>query len=104
MSVKHENETDWSNELIIQLDIPVESIHIKSFDLATGREQTDESDSIEPSSKFEWLQPETNLRSQWLIELKAFKNCHKLLFKPLDIQGVCFDIKIPTAISHIELD
>ncbi len=104
MNVKQKSETEWSNELAIQSDIPIVSIQVKSIEPVTSNENIDDSDPIEASSQFEWLQPKANQRSQWVIQLTPFKNIHKLSFKPLDIQGVCFNIKIPTAKSHLEID
>lgn len=107
MNVKQENDSQWSIELVIQPDIPIESINIKPIKLEGDNEGLTElghtAGPIDENEGFEWLEPTVTGRSQWLIQLKAFKNVHKLTFKPLDINGVCFDIKIPTAKSHLEL-
>jgi len=107
MNVKQENESQWSNELVIQPDIPIESISIIPIELNGDKEGLIELEHttgpIDESEGIEWLEPAVTGISQWFVQLKAFKNVHKLTFKPLDINGVCFDIKIPTAKSHLEL-
>lgn len=104
MKIKQENQTEWLNELLIQPDIPIESMTIST--ISDGSDHTVEHDSgpISATDKFEWIEPTDNRRSQWMIQLKPYKNIHKLTFRPLDITGVCFDIKIPTAKSHLEAD
>ncbi len=108
MAVRQDNETEWLKELILQPDIPVESINIQTIQKGKKNESNDkieyDSGPIQQAEEFEWLEPVFNGRSQWFITLKAYKNTHKLIFKPLDIRGVCFDIKIPTAKSHLETD
>jgi signal transduction histidine kinase len=57
------------------------------------------SDKIDASDldSLEWLEPSAQLQPRWLIKLKTVKKEHKIIFKPLDIAGVQFDIKLPTA-------
>ncbi|TQV84980.1 ATP-binding protein [Aliikangiella coralliicola] len=91
------SEDNWIDEMTLSYDIPVEAIELKSN--STDRQQLE----INTDSRYpiEWLEPSENLPSRWLIKLNAFKKKHQLTFKPLDIGGVCFHIKIPTAESHL---
>lgn len=88
-------DEEWDKEVVITSDIPIVSLEIL----------TNEEDSLPLQQTFneyeplEWLEPTENFQPKWLIQLNAFKKTHKLSFKPLDINGVQFDIKIPTADS-----
>ncbi|WP_444997722.1 sensor histidine kinase [Aliikangiella sp. IMCC44359] len=93
----------WDKEVTIISDIPIVSLEIS----------TNEEDSLplqqilNEYEPLEWLEPTENFQPKWLIQLNAFKKTHKLSFKPLDINGVQFEIKIPTADSRLneqELD
>jgi len=102
LSDKQEESSEWQSEVSLQPDIPINSITVKSFDPESNDEiETYTSDTIEKSEVFEWLEPSSGGRSRWYIQLKPYKNIHKLVFRPLDISGVCFDIKIPTADSRL---
>jgi len=102
ISVKLETSSEWLNEISIQPDIPIENIAVKSIDPDSKNEiDIYTSNTIEKSEAFDWLEPSENGRSRWKIQLKPYKNKHQLLFKPLDINGVCFEIKLPTANSRL---
>jgi len=102
INTKLENDPQWQNEVKLQPDIPIANITIKSLDLESNNEiDSNTSRAIENSENFEWLEPSSNGRSRWTIKLKPYKNIHNLTFKPLDTNGVCFEIKIPTAESSL---
>lgn len=100
MLVKLDEDKLWQNEFIIQQDIPIDSIEVTTSggDLI---EKTQLLESIEQTDEFNWLEPADNFISKWVIQLKPYKKQHKLVFQPLDIRGVCFNIKLPTAASHL---
>ena len=100
INAKLENDTQWQNEIKLRPDIPVTSITVQTFDPESNNE-TYTSNIVEKSESFDWVEPSLTGRSRWRIQLKPYKNVHKLAFKPLDIGGVCFEIKIPTAESSL---
>ena len=42
------------------------------------------------------------LMSHWVLEIANRKKSAKLVFKVLDVRGVCFKVKFPTALSRLE--
>ena len=99
-AMQEDNLDKWQNEITLTQNIPINSIEVKSV----FNEKVDMSEEIDADSAFEWLEPAANLASQWSIKLTSFRKKHKLVFKPLDICGVCFSVKIPTAESHLNED
>ncbi len=98
MKIKLKDDSEWLNELILQSDIPICSVGVQQLNNQESDSNSQQlSESIEPVDNFSWVEPSELFQSQWHIEIKPFKNKHKLIFKPLDISGVCFDITLPTA-------
>ncbi len=94
-----ENNTEavWENELKFTCRTAIDSIDI----FVKNSTQDLISTKIDKHTAFNWLDPSPSQQAKWLIQLKAYKRKHNLIFKPLDICGVCFDIKLPTAISRM---
>ncbi len=96
MKVVLEGDGSWQKEIKITTQNPIQSIEISSdFDSETLLSETVD------HQLFEWLDPSIDDQPKWIIQIKPFKKHHKLLFKPLDISGVCFNIKLPTADSKL---
>ena len=96
--VREKGHQEWLQELSIEADIPIVNIGLSNNQL-----EFDESiqgiDSAEPLHR---LIRDNELRPTWQIQLNSFKKNHKLTLRPLDINGVNFSIKLPTANSRLE--
>lgn len=77
---------------------PISSIEVSSQASAEpqvindllGKEQVSQLDASE------------TLLPRWVLEINNRKRSSKLVFKPLDVRGVRFRIKLPTAVSRLE--
>jgi signal transduction histidine kinase len=97
MKVVDEGNSSWQKELGITTEKPIESIEIASDSDSESLFNED----INKDTSFEWFDPSFDYQPKWVIQIKPFKKQHKLIFKPLDISGVCFNIKLPTADSRL---
>ncbi len=87
----------WKNELLITSNIPISSVIVAAEAPSTRHE----SPLVIKNINFEWLDPENSHLPTWVINIRAYKRIHKLNFKPLDINGVRFDVKLATAHSRL---
>lgn len=91
-----ETNENWNNEYVLNSNDTITAIEI-----STNDNEAFVSEPIEQNTPFLWLEPNKWLQPGWLIEVKTIKRKHQLLFKALDISGVCFEIKLPTALSRL---
>ncbi|MET1257183.1 ATP-binding protein [Aliikangiella maris] len=84
--------------IVLEFDIPIISLCIAHADKQDEKYQS----LVASYQPFKWLAPSSYSLSQWQITIAPFKKQHQLIFEPLDINGVMFDIKIPTAESRLQ--
>jgi len=99
---KQAEQADWQNVLVIQSEIPIESITLQEDLKGSSEDIQLLSGSIEQTTLFEWIDPIPNHQPKWSIEIKPYKKQHKLTFNALDMAGVKFEIELPTARSLLE--
>jgi signal transduction histidine kinase len=91
-SDKPRRSQDWS------FSSPIKSVEISSkgrsdpqiLELRNGTETTIYQDS------------DNVLRPRWVVEIINRRRSSRMVFKPVDVRGVSFTIKFPTAISRLE--
>jgi len=57
---------------------------------------------LEQQQNITQLDKSEALMSHWVLEITNRKKSAKLVFKVLDVRGVCFKVKFPTALSRLE--
>ncbi len=77
---------------------PVTSVEVSS---QASAEPQIISDLIDKQS-FSQLDASDTLLPRWVLQISNRKRSSKLVFKPLDVRGVRFRIKFPTAVSRLE--
>lgn len=78
---------------------PIRSITIGSVD---DREEQ-EFDAIKGES-VNYLDGEDNMLPRWSIDIHNRRRSARVVFKPIDVRGVCFKVRFPTALSRLELE
>ncbi len=102
IKTKLDEENEWQDDVIINTNIPITSIELQCYNNETEKYNPSEySPTIDQLIKFEWCSLSKELINHWNISLKPFKKNHQLTFKALDVCGVKFDIKLPTAESSL---
>ncbi len=96
LTATEKSDENWHNEYTFDSVMPITAIEI-----STHENEVLVSEPIEKNTPFQWLEPSKWLQPTWLIEVKSIKRKHQLLFKALDISGVSFEIKLPTALSRL---
>ena len=92
MQVRVDDAVDWKKEVSLSSNIPIASLEVTS----NHNGKTYQIDNIE--QELQWLEP-CAFSPAWQINVKASRKQYSVVFKPLDINGVRFDIKLPTAES-----
>lgn len=96
-------EEDWQQELKLESDIPVSELRLSETDLSDKENLVNQTLPItDIKVAVEWIVRDKYQRPVWIIKVGAFKKQHKMTFKPLDVKGVNFSIKLPTANSRLE--
>lgn len=75
---------------------------IQSFELISKNGDATVSELIMKDQELQWCDQKNALYPEWLISVSTSKRKHQLQFQPLDINGVCFEIMLPTAHSRLE--
>jgi len=77
---------------------PLRSVEVTT----TGNQTTQRLEDFASKGKQSRFDPGTPERSQWRISYQPRRNAHQLVFEPLDISGVEFDIRLPTAQQRLD--
>lgn len=77
---------------------PIASIEVSSQATAEPQVIT----SVEQEENFNHLDASDTLLPRWVLEITNRKRSSKMVFKPLDVRGVRFTVKLPTAVSRLE--
>ena len=77
---------------------PLRSVEVTT----TGNQTTQRLEDFASKGKHSRFDPGTPERSQWRISYQPRRNAHQLVFEPLDISGVEFDIRLPTAQQRLD--
>ena len=77
---------------------PISSIEVSSQSSAEPQVINE----IPARDNFNQLDSNNPLMPAWVLEIHNRKRSAKLVFKPLDIRGVRFSVKMPTALSRLE--
>ena len=89
-----EYDHEYTKEIKIQKDIPIESIHLEANNAVLLSTQ-----DIKPNQSHSWLDDQSGddqlTGPQWFISLSNIKKKHHLIFRGLDRSGVRFDIELP---------
>lgn len=83
-----------------QLDSPISQVELTPAD----SEQTLRLDWTQARGRISLLDPENSLSPRWAMEFQARRGGGELRFVPLDVEGVCFRIHLPSAASRLEGD
>ena len=83
-----------------QLDSPISQVELTPAD----SEQTLRLDWSQARSRISLLDPENSLSPRWVVEFQATRGGGELRFVPLDVEGVCFRICLPSAASRLDAD
>ena len=83
-----------------QLDSPITQVELTPAD----SEQTLRLDWSQARSQISLLDPENSLSPRWAMEFQSRRRGGELRFVPLDIEGVCFRICLPSAASRLDGD
>ena len=97
LSVKEAHSAEDAIEFICTTDIPINKVQLEKL----NQNSLPQSIEIDQSKSIDYLDTINELAPEWRIQLSAFKKQHKLTFAPLDINGVRFDIFLPTADSRL---
>jgi len=103
LQVKSLLGSNWNKEINLTTEQRISTIEVSLIDSTEAQTQSHCISDIDSSEKIRWLDPTERLEKRWIIELSPFKKSHNLLFKPLAIAGVQFELQLPTAESHLEL-
>lgn len=90
-------EQDWQQELKIESDIPITRIQLSD----SAGEIDKPLEAINSEDSLHWIVRDQQLRAIWQLNISPFKKRHKVTLRPLDINGVNFLIKLPTAHSRL---
>jgi len=90
-------DAQGSDSLLWQFDSPIESIEISS----ANNDQTHLFTDIEQRNPSEIIDPQFPLTPFWCLQIKPKGTNIQVIFKPLDINGVEFSIKLPSAESRL---
>ncbi len=95
-------ESSWAREFKLGFAIEISQIEvIKDYSKGSAKIIA----TFEPTEhqqKNHWLDPTDALKKTWSLEYQMHKKHAQIKFKPLAIEGVEFEIKLPTAESHLE--
>lgn len=92
------NVQDRAKSFLFESDIPITWIKIEDS-LANTVSQLE---NIEQDSELNFTELNEGLFAKWKVHLNKFRKQHLLTVRPLDIQGVLFKVKLPTANSRLE--
>ncbi|MGM0434359.1 MAG: ATP-binding protein [Pseudomonadota bacterium] len=93
-------EGDWQGQLEWTFETPVESVEVTTTD---DREQpTQRLADFEAKGKQQRFDPGHPERPRWRLSLTPKRNAHRLSFEPLAIDGVEFEIRLPTAQQRLD--
>lgn|GEM_PF-329241 len=98
IQVKESHADEGLSEWELTTDIPIKKLQIQII----GDNKAFTQDNISPESPFNWVDPGNFLQPRFQINVGSFRKHQKLSFKPLDIRGVAFEVKIPTAQSRLD--
>ena len=105
LQVRQEDQASVDETFTLSSDIPIVKIAIMRHESQPGKSANKASEStfidIDPTEPVDWLDPDSILAPDWRIQISAFRKHHRLIFSPLDIDGVQFDIFLPTADSRL---
>ena len=88
---------ELTNQFEYEGDIPVIEIQV----LTEGEDEIASISHIDQEQELNLLDTSNEWFPQWKIKLRKFRKSHKLTFLPLDVQGVLFKVKLPTADSRL---
>lgn len=83
---------DWS------YDKPIARVELKSEENADPQLLS----GMSGKQDYTLLDSSEVLLSRWIVEINNRKKSAKLIFRPLDVRGVRFRVKFPTAVSRLE--
>ncbi|WP_157954386.1 sensor histidine kinase [Saccharospirillum mangrovi] len=89
-----------NNERRWQLDHRAVEVEIA----AQGRSEPHRLALGDSSGKTLWLDPENPGRPAWALQVQCRRRDTELVFTPLDVRGVAFDVAIPLAASRLDDD
>jgi len=81
-----------------QLDSPITQVELTPAD----SEQTLRLDWTQAKGRISLLDPENSLSPRWAMEFQSRRGGDELRFVPLDIEGVCFRICLPSTASRLD--
>jgi hypothetical protein len=77
---------------------------IKSLSVAVQSAQQTYAFDIETDDAVTFFDPRHPVNPRWCLEINAQKTQRKLVFKPLDVTGVQFNVTLPTAESRLDAE
>ena len=98
LDCRKSGNTNVHPELELDYSCAIAQLEIRSKRLA----QTLQIRDISKNKKQIILDPANPASPQWMIELLSNKNGSRLLFKPLNVNGVQFTVTLPTAASRLD--
>jgi signal transduction histidine kinase len=94
-----QSEDEAKSKLELSFSSPVSSVEISS-QTGTEAQLIDDLSGIQSISRKDNSNP---LLPRWKLDITNRKRSAKLIFKPVDVRGVRFRLKLPTAVSRLEI-
>ncbi|MEP1741899.1 MAG: ATP-binding protein [Kangiellaceae bacterium] len=95
-------EQTWMKEFKLTFEAAVSHIEVANAPTEDTPPKTLNFEVLDTDTKQEWLYPADSLIKRWLVSYQPQKKHFHISFKPLSIAGVEFEIKLPTAESHLD--
>lgn len=92
---------DWDKNLEWTFEAPLVSLEVTTTG-GDSRERTQRVDGIESRGKQQFFDPGQPERPRWRFIYQPKRNACSLSFEPLDVSGVEFEIRLPTAQHRLE--
>lgn len=93
------NETDAPHaEIALRMDVAIRSIEVA----VQSSRQTYTIDDLESTERRTFLDPANPLIPRWVLEAHSSLAHGKITFRPLDVRGVQFVLRFPTAESRLD--
>lgn len=90
--------SEWAQEHQWSLKSPLRSVEVST----TSSQHTQRLREFESKGEQRFFDPGHRERPQWRLIYQPKRNAHVLRFEPLNINGVEFDIRLPTAQQRLE--
>lgn len=95
-------EQTWTRELKLTFEAPVNHIEVLCVSTEGSNSEAVSFEISDVNAKQEWLDLSDSLIKRWSLNYQPQKKQYQVCFKPLSFAGVEFEIRLPTAESHLD--